>query len=139
MSEAEVVESDLRDMNLVGCIDRKAVVIRADSFTQVLFVSCRQVIAGFCSDVSSFWRGSMFVWVVCFWTKVLCLLQCFLLLKRLPAAAALTTAAPATAPAQAQVLLSCVTAAGYCKAMCIRRCFTSTTCCLCRNLPLLST
>lgn len=35
MSEAEVVESDLRCTNLVGCIDSKAVIVRADSYTQV--------------------------------------------------------------------------------------------------------
>lgn len=35
MSEHEVVESDLCDTNLVGCIDKKAVIVRANNYTQV--------------------------------------------------------------------------------------------------------
>ncbi len=41
MHERELVESDLFDTNLVGCIDRKALVVVAASYAEVSAQLCR--------------------------------------------------------------------------------------------------
>lgn len=38
MHDREVVESDLTDTNLVGCIDKKAVLVKARSYEEVRVV-----------------------------------------------------------------------------------------------------
>lgn len=50
MHEREVAESNLTDANLVGCIDSKAMVVKADTYEQVGALVLVWVVACVCGE-----------------------------------------------------------------------------------------